>query len=169
MLNFIKFLTLILLTLNCFATNIVIDSLKMSVDIDNQVAAYTDEVVVNSGHHRLECNKMEVFYGGNKSDFDGQNLSINKIKFHDKIVMNDNLRVINADKGEYIAKERIVYFWDNVLIKEGGSYLEADKIKYDMKKELVTILNMPNNHLGKSTQGDGKRVRIIIEDKNDSN
>ncbi|MEQ9116039.1 MAG: LptA/OstA family protein [Rickettsiales bacterium] len=158
----IIFFIQIFIASSCWATNIVIDSLKMNVNFDTQIATYTEQVVVNSGKHRLECDKMEVFYGGEKKDFDGQNLSINKIRFYDKIIMNDEVRVINADSGEYIAKDRVVYFWDNVKIKENGSYLEADKIKYDMKKELVTILNMPNNN-GETAKDE--RVRIIIEDK----
>lgn len=142
------------------SNNIFIDSLDLNINFLEKVATYSREVVVKSEGNRLECEKMKMFFSSDNSQKYSENYSVTRILFFDNIILSNADKVINADRGEYIAEKRVIYFWDNVAVKEKGNYLEAEKIIYDLNKDLVTILNNK-----KSNNKDNNRVRIILDNE----
>lgn len=143
--------------------NILIDANYLDFDLIAKIGVYYDEVVVRSGNYRLECDRMEVFLNGSDDNKIDQSYSVKRILFYDNIVLSSGKRVINAKRGEYQANKRIIYFWDTVSIKDGGNYIESDKMTYDLNKDIIKVSNEPKNDIDK----DGKRVRIILDDKNE--
>lgn len=143
--------------------NILIDANYLDFDLIAKVGIYYDEVVVRSGNYRLECDKMEVFLNGSDDNKIDQSYSVKRILFYDNIVLSSGKRVINAKRGEYHADKRIIDFWDNVSIKDGGNYIESDKITYDLNKDIIKVSNEVKNDI----DAESKRVRIILDDKND--
>jgi lipopolysaccharide transport protein LptA len=143
--------------------NILIDSNYLDFDLVAKTGVYYDEVVVRSGNYRLECDRMEVFLNSSDDNKIDQSYSVKRILFYDNIVLSSGKRVINAKRGEYLANKRIIYFWDTVSIKDGGNYIESDKITYDLNKDIIKVSNEAKNDIDK----DGKRVRIILDDKNE--
>ena len=143
---------------------IQIESDKLEVHQDQNVAIFTGNVSVVQGPTLLKSGLMKVFYvkkdqkGDDKSDDQGGapaamagSSDIDHIEVDDKVYIKSDDQVATGDKGTFDMKtEVLVLSGDKVVLTQGPNVLVGCKLTVQMKTGLAQV------------DGCGKRVQMSL-------
>jgi lipopolysaccharide transport protein LptA len=142
-------------------TQTVIDSDKLLVNYETNIANFIGNVKITKKDTVITCDKAVIYsekQNLNASPAQGQR-DIQKIEFFDNIVIHQANKLAKGELGEYNAKEEIITLLKNVSLTEDGSYLEGDKLIYNLKTKTAKVVTYNKNN---SLIED--RVKVFIPD-----
>lgn len=137
---------------------IQIESDKLEVHQDQNIAIFTGNVSVVQGPTLLKSGTMKVYYAKNDKSGDGAAASamtgsadIDHIEVDDKVYIKSDDQVATGDKGTFDMKtEVLVLSGDKVVLTQGPNVLVGCKLTVQMKTGLAQV------------DGCGKRVQMSL-------
>ncbi|KAE9538979.1 lipopolysaccharide transport periplasmic protein LptA [Ursidibacter maritimus] len=125
-----------------------IDSGSQSLDMDNNVVVFTDNVLITQGSIKITANKVTITrQEGKKEKIDANG---SPVTFQQTL---DNGKPVNgkASSVNYDLGSEFLTLIGNAELKQLDSFIKAERITYDVKKQQL-----------KATSGGKSRVKTVL-------
>ena len=125
-----------------------IDSGSQSLDMDNNVVVFTDNVLITQGSIKITASKVTITRQEGKKETIDANGS--PVTFQQTL---DNGKPVNGKAGSvhYDLGSEFLTLIGNAELKQLDSYIKAERITYDVKKQQL-----------KATSGGKSRVKTVL-------
>ena len=125
-----------------------IDSGSQSLDMDNNVVIFTDNVLITQGSIKITANKVTITRQEGKKETIDANGS--PVTFQQTL---DNGKPVNgkASSVNYDLGSEFLTLIGNAELKQLDSFIKAERITYDVKKQQL-----------KATSGGKSRVKTVL-------
>lgn len=119
---------------------IQIESDKLEVREQQNVAVFTGNVNVSQGKTQLKAGKMTVYYANNGGSATTGSANIDRLEVDDKVYVKSENQVATGDRGVFDMKtEVLVLSGKEVVLSEGPNVLVGCKLTVQMKTGLAQV------------------------------
>ncbi len=113
-----------------------IKSESLSISTSNNIATFTDNVVVKQGDMTMKANEMKVYSERQKNATKNK---FKRIEAFGKVFLNSPNREARSNKAIYDVVAGRIEMYENVYLKENGNTLQGSKFVYDLKSGQTAI------------------------------